>query len=124
MFGPGTEVGGRLRIAGERFTVTVVRNGVAEKVEVILGSLSIIPGPNYVNPLSLRRSGFPSAFSADLGLPSNKCGGPVVDLSGRVVGVSIATASFVETYVVPATESRKAVEKLLAAAVATVGAKK
>ena len=117
MFGPATEVGGRLRIAGERFTLTIVRNGIVEKADVVLGSLTTIV--NYVNPLSLRRSGFPSAFSVALGLPLNQCGGPVVDLSGRVVGVSVAAASFVETYVVPAAEARKAVEKLLAVAAAS-----
>lgn len=114
MFGPVAEVGGRPRIAGERFTLTIVRNGVTAKADVVLGSLTTII--NYVNPLSLRRSGFPAAFSAALGLPSNQCGGPVVDLSGRAVGVSVAAASFVETYVVPTSEARKVVEKLLAIA--------
>jgi serine protease Do len=116
MFGQATEVGGRPRIAGERFALTIIRDGVAQKLDVILGSLSGIPGPNYVNPLSPRRSGFPAVFSADLGLPADKCGGPVIDQSGHVVGVSLAVASFVETYVVPANEARKAIEELLAAA--------
>ncbi len=40
------------------------------------------------------------------------CGGPVVDLSGNVVGINIARADRVATYAVPAEAVKAFVQKL------------
>ncbi|HEV8000851.1 MAG TPA: trypsin-like peptidase domain-containing protein [Planctomycetaceae bacterium] len=52
--------------------------------------------------MSHRRAGFPQAIQHDTVLSPEMCGGPVVDLSGKAVGVNIARAGRVETYAVPA----------------------
>lgn len=52
--------------------------------------------------MSHRRTGFPQAIQHDTVLSPEMCGGPVVDLSGKAVGVNIARAGRVETYAVPA----------------------
>jgi serine protease Do len=52
--------------------------------------------------MSHRRAGFPQALQHDTVLDPEMCGGPVVDLSGKAVGVNIARAGRVETYAVPA----------------------
>ncbi len=52
--------------------------------------------------ISHRRAGFPQAIQHDTVLTPEMCGGPVVDLSGKAVGVNIARAGRVETYAVPA----------------------
>jgi serine protease Do len=51
--------------------------------------------------LSDSRMGYPSAFQHDLPLEPEFCGGPVVDLDGRVLGLNIARAGRVKTYAIP-----------------------
>src|SRR5690606_19898060 len=52
--------------------------------------------------LSERRFGFPKAFQHDTVLNPTDCGGPLVDLEGRVVGFNIARAGRTESYAIPA----------------------
>ena len=51
--------------------------------------------------LSGRRTGFPSVLQTDMVVDPEDCGGPVVDLNGKVLGISIARAGRVETWVLP-----------------------
>jgi serine protease Do len=51
--------------------------------------------------LSARRTGFPQVLQTDMVLDAKDCGGPVVDLEGRVLGINIARAGRVETWVLP-----------------------
>jgi len=50
--------------------------------------------------LSVRRGDFASAFQIDAPLKRNACGGPVLDLNGHLLGVALARASRVGTYVI------------------------
>jgi serine protease Do len=59
--------------------------------------------------LSQRRSGFPLIFQHDTVLAPTDCGGPVVDLDGKVIGINIARAGRTETYAIPS----EAVQPLL-----------
>lgn len=52
--------------------------------------------------LSNRRFGFDNAFQHDTVLKPQDCGGPLVDLEGRVVGFNIARSGRTESYAVPA----------------------
>jgi serine protease Do len=52
--------------------------------------------------LSDRRAGFPLAIQHDTVLRPSECGGPLVDLDGKVVGINIARAGRVESYALPA----------------------
>lgn len=56
--------------------------------------------------LSKYAGGFPSVIQHDTVLQAADCGGPVVDLSGKVVGVNIARAGRTESYAVPADKVR------------------
>lgn len=60
--------------------------------------------------LSRRRKDFPVAFQHDSMLSSKTCGGPVVDLSGKVVGINIARAGRVSSLALPASLVREKVE--------------
>lgn len=53
---------------------------------------------NQENPLSSRRTGFPAVLTHDTVILAKDCGGPVVDLDGRVLGLNIARAGRVETW--------------------------
>jgi serine protease Do len=52
--------------------------------------------------LSEQRSGFPSALQHDLYLKPEQCGGPLVDLDGKVVGINIARSGRIESLAIPA----------------------
>ena len=54
--------------------------------------------------LSERRDGFPFVLQHDSVLAPEECGGPLVDLSGAVVGINIARAGRVASYAAPAGE--------------------
>ena len=56
--------------------------------------------------LSGTREGFASVLQTDLTLEPTECGGPVVNLDGKVVGVNIARGGRVKSYAIPAKELR------------------
>jgi serine protease Do len=58
-------------------------------------------------PLSYRSSSFPSVIQHDTVLRPADCGGPLVDLSGKVVGINIARAGRTESYAAPADQVRR-----------------
>lgn len=62
--------------------------------------------------LSVRRDGFSSALQHDTVLRPEDCGGPVVDLTGKVVGVNIARAGRTESYLLPASLVETVVKSL------------
>jgi serine protease Do len=66
-------------------------------------------------PLSEVRSGFGDVLQHDTVLRPDQCGGPLVDLSGKAVGINIARAGRVETLALPASTVRQAVARMLAA---------
>jgi serine protease Do len=51
--------------------------------------------------LSTRRAGFPIVLQHDTILKPSDCGGPLVDLDGKTVGINIARVGRVETDAVP-----------------------
>ena len=52
-------------------------------------------------PRSARLSGFDQVIQHDTVLDPDQCGGPVLDLSGRVIGINIARAGRVVSYALP-----------------------
>jgi S1-C subfamily serine protease len=74
--------------------------------------------------LSGRRSGFPAVLQTDMVLSPKDCGGPVVDLDGNVLGISIARAGRVETWVLPGENIRPLLADLKAGKFAPISATK
>jgi serine protease Do len=64
--------------------------------------------------LSVRRFGFPLAFQHDTALKPSDCGGPVVDIDGRVVGFNIARSGRTESYALPISAVQKVAAELMA----------
>ncbi|MFT5409046.1 MAG: serine protease Do [Verrucomicrobiales bacterium] len=56
--------------------------------------------------LSDNREGYASAMQTDLTLEPSECGGPVVNLDGKVVGVNIARGGRVKSYAIPVADLR------------------
>ena len=62
--------------------------------------------------LSNRRGGFPSILQSDMVIKPTDCGGPIVDLDGKVIGLSIARAGRTESYVLPGELVKAAVAEM------------
>ena len=58
-------------------------------------------------PGSERLSGFPSALQHDIPLDPSMCGGPLLDLNGRCIGINVSRAGRVKTLAIPASDVRE-----------------
>jgi serine protease Do len=63
--------------------------------------------------VSLRKTNLPDVLTHDGRISPKHCGGPVLDLQGRVVGLNIARADRTATYALPAEVVRQSVAKML-----------
>jgi serine protease Do len=92
---------------GDEIVVKAKRKGELKDFKVTLGKAEKDRG-DFQNemgardfPLSLRRTGFPLILQTDMVVEAKNCGGPVVDLDGNVLGINIARAGRVESWVLP-----------------------
>jgi serine protease Do len=114
----GTKVAGRVALRdslensrpGDKVTLRVLRDGEEKEVTATLtGQLQPNRGDiqNAMgSELSGRRTGFPAVLQTDMVVEPKNCGGPVVDLDGNVLGVNIARAGRVETWILPSENIR------------------
>ncbi|HKB01407.1 MAG TPA: PDZ domain-containing protein [Gemmataceae bacterium] len=65
--------------------------------------------------LSERRSGFPTFLQTDAVILPTDCGGPLVDLDGHVLGITIARAGRTESHAIPSETVEALLPVLLAA---------
>ncbi len=92
---------------GDQIAVTVTRDKKRLRLNAILtGQVKDFRNRaqyqnNLGGKLSKRRFGFPMALQHDTVLKPNDCGGPLVDLDGRVVGFNIARSGRTESYALP-----------------------
>jgi len=68
--------------------------------------------------VSSRKNRLPEVLTHDSFVTPRQCGGPILDLQGRVVGLNIARADRTATYALPADVVKKAVARLLEEAAA------
>ncbi|MFO0867509.1 MAG: PDZ domain-containing protein [Pirellulales bacterium] len=99
----------RRRQPGQSVELLVQRGREQLKIQVVLGDAPTAATNERIEfqnrlggQLSQRRAGFPQALQHDTVLRPNECGGPLVDLDGRVVAINIARAGRVASYAVPA----------------------
>ncbi|MEM6853110.1 MAG: S1C family serine protease [Planctomycetota bacterium] len=94
-------------IAGDVIEVVVERNGqpIAFDVEMRLPELDERSRTDRMNTMgnrvSERRDGFASVLQHDATITPGECGGPLLDLDGRCVGINIARAGRIEAYTLP-----------------------
>jgi len=108
---------------GDRVTIDYCREGLWRQTEATLVPMADAQSDRprrrdlaFSGPVSERRQGFPAAFSHDSVLPADACGGVVVGLDGRAVGLSIARFDRTTTHALPAAAVRAALARLLPAA--------
>ncbi|HEY7115171.1 MAG TPA: PDZ domain-containing protein, partial [Tepidisphaeraceae bacterium] len=104
---------------GDVVAIKLRRKGEAMELKVSLDKRPADPGferRDYQNrmgsELSDRRGGFAQILQHDLVLRPIDCGGPVVDLDGKAIGINIARAGRVESYAIPADAVRAVIEDL------------
>jgi len=103
---------------GDKVRLRILRGKRELTVDAELGELAqLTHGKEYFQfglggRLSQRRAGFPVALQHDTVLQPNQCGGPLVDLDGKTVGINIARANRVASYALPASAVKPLVDQL------------
>jgi len=108
----------RSRAPGEDVTVevrTVLGETRTLQVRLLRPAWADVRG-NAGGPLSRRATGFGPVIQHDGVVPANHVGSPVVDSSGRVVGLNIARADRMKTYALAAARVAESVESMMARA--------
>jgi len=106
-------------LVGDVVTITVLRDEKTLEFKVTLGKSPAPPSRgdlqnSFGGELSGRRTGFPLILQSDMVVSPRDCGGPVLDLDGNVLGVSIARAGRVETWILPSETIRPLIAELKA----------
>ena len=105
---------------GEKVQLSLVRQERRMPVTAELSSMTDTFGSQRSlfqnalgSDLSSRKEAFPSVFEHDSVLEPNDCGGPIVDLEGKALGINIARASRVSSYALPAHVVRRVVSTMM-----------
>jgi serine protease Do len=86
---------------------------MAPNHEILGGALYLPLGPDRLTgELSQRAEGFEQVIEHDTVLPPWLCGGPLVNLDGKAIGLNIARAGRVSTYALPATLVKQILNRL------------
>ena len=109
---------------GDKVTIEITRDGKPLKLKVdLVSSDQMAPkmsGDQLTHlseaggTVSKRHNSFANALTHDTVLQAAECGGPLVDLDGRAIGMNIARADRTASYAIPAGTVRKVVAELLA----------
>ena len=96
-------IGSSLRV-GQALNVIVVRAGSLKELEMDIDHFSrrVYHDRWGGGPFSERRFGFDATIVHDSLLKPDQCGGPLVDLDGKLLGINIARSMRVATVAVPA----------------------
>jgi serine protease Do len=106
---------------GDTITIRLRRGDREIEVKATLGKRTVDPRRergDFQNrmgsQLSDRRGGFPQILQHDMAIKPTDCGGPVVGLDGKAIGINIARAGRVESYALPAEAVKGLIEELKA----------
>ena len=105
-------------LPGDVLTLTIQRSGALleypvelfkySKFDEALADFEDFQG----GPVSDRKTGFSRIVQHDTPILPRQCGGPVVDIHGRFVGINIARATRTSSYLMPANELKVALQLL------------
>ena len=103
--------------AGDTVSVVVNRSGGEIEKTILLGA----PEDVFFNfghwelsgPLTRRRDGFPSAIQLDAVLRPSLCGGPLIDVSGNIIGVTLARSDRIATLAATYQDLKPTLDRML-----------
>ncbi len=105
---------------GDTVAITFVREGTFKETEAVLVSMADAQSDKprrrdlaFSGPVSRRRADFPLAFTHDSVIPADGCGGVVLGLDGRAVGLTIARCDRTTSYAIPVSTVHAALAGLL-----------
>ncbi|MGL5016742.1 MAG: PDZ domain-containing protein, partial [Luteolibacter sp.] len=96
---------------GEKIVLAVEVGGKEQKITVLLGNRPKMPQyfggrleqmERMGGPISQVRDSFTQVLQTDMRPKPNQIGGPVADLKGRVIGITMARADRTRSFVMPA----------------------
>jgi S1-C subfamily serine protease len=108
---------------GDKLSIMVHRDGKDLELNPVIGQAkattqtanSVGEADNVAGgKLSKRRTNFPLAIQTDAAVWADQCGGPLINLQGQTVGITIARYDRVCTFALPAELVQKTVAKLRA----------
>lgn len=103
---------------GEMVDLEYARGDVTTNIQVMLDHPrpEMLSRAGFMNSLggrlSNRRSGFPPVLQHDTVMSPEECGGALVGLSGKAVGINVARAGRTETYALPVATILPVIEEL------------
>lgn len=110
----------RLHRPGTTITIDYLRAGQAHQTTSALAARNLNakrePGKQEINAgaiVSARHDDFPLVFQHDSPLLPEHCGGPLVDLDGRVLGINIARSGRVSSLAIGGAQVEVVVDQLL-----------
>ncbi len=114
---------------GDSVTLLLLRDGEEKTYKLTLTASNNRPARGDIQnamggDLSGRRTGFPAVLQTDMVIQPKECGGPVVDLDGNVLGINIARAGRVETWILPSENIRPILTDLKAGKYAPISTSK
>jgi len=99
---------------GDEVTLRVLRGEEELELKLKLNPPPMKKDQNSMgSELSKRTSGFPVILQHDSVVLPTDCGGPLVDLEGRVIGINIARAGRVESHAIPSEAIRPLLQDLM-----------
>ncbi len=110
-------------LPGESLRLDVQRDETLLTVTVKLADgtqLAPMPGnreqaiDSLTAKLSKRRWGFRSGLQHDCSIAANDCGGPLIDLDGKLIGINIARSGRIQSFAIPIDEVKQFVQRSLA----------
>jgi len=97
---PGEKLGMKLSRRGKELEVQVELRGRPEFPQLPQARLNVMRSMG--GPISVVGTGFPTVIQTDMQLKPNQCGGPVVDLKGNVIGMTISRTDRTRSFILPA----------------------
>jgi serine protease Do len=101
--------------AGDSIKLDYVRDGKKGSIELTLKSRELngrtsgrARAMNEMSgPLSKIMGGFPEALQHDIPIQPSQCGGPLLNLAGKCIGINVSRAGRVKTYAIPVSDIRE-----------------
>lgn len=111
----------RTKRPGDVVSLSVKRGDTTLALRVVLGNREednpdnqrAVDQNTMSGEISKRRDSFPFALQHDSVLTPEECGGPLVDLDGRVIGINISRAGRVNSYALPASLVQTVFQRLV-----------
>jgi serine protease Do len=111
----------RTKQPGDVVSLSVKRGDTTMALRIVLGNREEANPANQRSmdqntmsgEISKRRDNFPFALQHDSVLTPEECGGPLVDLDGRVIGINISRAGRVNSYALPSSLVQSVFQRLV-----------